>query len=115
MKKFIALVLAMLMVISCACVVSAADKTLFECLGGKAGTLNSDVKTSVVAKSSTSTVYSSVVEAYATGERSYDFRAILDMSSVKNLAALAKAKVATFEDYKGDFDALDIKGDSPLL
>lgn len=115
MKKFIALVLAMLMVISCACVVSAADKTLFECLGGKAGTLNSDVKTSVVAKSSTSTVYSSVVEAYATGERSYDFRAILDMSSVKNLAALAKAKVATFEDYKGDFDALDIKGDFTVV
>ena len=109
MKKFIALVLAMLMVISCACVVSAEDKTLFECLGGKAGTLESAVKTSVVGKLSTFSNFTAVVEANGEADRSYDLKAILDMTGVKNLVALAKTKAEGL-GYTGDFNALDVKG-----
>lgn len=109
MKKFIALVLAMLMVISCACVVSAEDKTLFECLGGKAGTLESAVKTSVVGKLSTFSNFTAVVEANGEADRSYDLKAILDMTGVKNLVALAKTKAEGL-GYTGDFGALDVKG-----
>lgn len=106
----------MLMVISCACVVSAADKTLFECLGETAGTLNADVKTSVVAKSTSSSdaAYSRVVEAYATGERSYDIKAVLDMTSVKNLVKLAQTKAESL-GYTGNFNDLDIKGNFTVV
>lgn len=116
MKKFIALVLAMLMVISCACVVSAEDKTLLECLGGKPGTLSSDVKTSVVAKTTATSdsAYSRVVEAYATGERSYDIKAVLDMTSVKNLVKLAQTKAESL-GYTGNFDDLDVKGNFTVV
>ncbi len=109
MKKFIALVLAMLMVISCACVISAEDKTLFECLGKEAGTLNSEVKTSVVGKLSTFANFTAVVEANGEADRSYDLKAILDMTGVKNLVALAKTKAEGL-GYTGDFNALDVKG-----
>ncbi len=99
----------MLMVISCACVVSAEDKTLFECLGGKAGTLESAVKTSVVGKLSTFSNFTAVVEANGEADRSYDLKAILDMTGVKNLVALAKTKAEGL-GYTGDFNALDVKG-----
>lgn len=106
----------MLMVISCVCVASAADKTLFECLGETAGTLNADVKTSVVAKSTSSSdsAYSRVVEAYATGERSYDIKAVLDMTSVKNLVKLAQTKAESL-GYTGNFNDLDIKGNFTVV
>lgn len=113
MKKFIALVLAMLMVFSCACVVSAegegATKTLLECLGGKPGSANYNVKTSVLGKLSELKTYSGVVEVTAAEDRTFDFKAVIDMSGVKNLVALAEQKAAK-KGYTGKIDELIIKG-----
>lgn len=116
MKKFIALVLAMLMVVSCVCIVSAEDaattttKTLYECLGGKVGKLNYEVKTNVLAKSSNATTYAGLIDVYASDDaRSYDLKAVVDMSGVKNLVALSKAK-AEKKGYTGTFDDLKVSG-----
>lgn len=110
MKKITALLLAMLMIVTTVGMVSAeGDKTLLECLGGK-GVLNYEVKTEALAKASTGSTYFSPVEVYAFGERAFDFKAVLDMSGVKNLIALAKTKIEGLKDYTGNFGDLDVKG-----
>lgn len=103
MKKFTALLLAMLMMVATIGMVSAeGEETL---LGDKE--VNYEVKTEALAKASTGNTYLSPVEVYASGERAFDFKAVLDMSGVKNLIALAKTRV---EDLKKDFATLDVKG-----
>lgn len=113
----------MLIVVSCVCIVSAEDattgtdgatttttKTLYECLGGKVGSLNYEVKTNVLAKSSNATTYAGLIDVYASDDaRSYDLKAVVDMSGVKNLVALSKAK-AIKKGYTGTFDDLKVGG-----
>lgn len=115
MKKIIALVLAMLMIASCVCVVCAEDetqkttKTLWECMGEKAGTLGYTVETNVLAKTDTAKTYAGLIDVFVSSGRTYDLKAVIDMSGIKNLVSLGKSK-AEKKGYTGDFDSLVVSG-----